>query len=133
VGDGVLGVDPDRNAGMVEECRHRIVSGAIAAVENNFHLYHASMGVHERFGDGCGGKAIGLDQGAFFAPFSASTTSWVQLGVVPYSGVKQAAISAVRTLRGQKTSRLKRWFGRVRRQPAQSAVRKAAKPRATAS
>ena len=73
------------------------MSGAIAAVENNFHLYPAPGGVHKRFGNGRGGKAIGLDQDAFFAPVSASTTSWVQLGVMPYSGVKQTVISAART------------------------------------
>jgi hypothetical protein len=37
------------------------MGGAIAAVENNFHLYPAPIGVHKRFGDGRGGKAIGLD------------------------------------------------------------------------
>ena len=42
------------------------MSGAIAAVQNNFHLYPTPVGVHECFGDRRGGKAIGLDQDAFF-------------------------------------------------------------------
>jgi|SRR6516164_2020541 len=36
--DGVLGIDPDRNSGVSQEGCRRIMSGAIAAVENNFHL-----------------------------------------------------------------------------------------------
>jgi len=62
--DGVLGIDPDRNSSVSQEGRRRIMSGAIAAVENNFHLDSAPIGVHERFGDGRGGKIIGLDQDA---------------------------------------------------------------------
>ena len=40
------------------------MSGTIAAVEHDFHLYPAPMGIDQRFGDGRGGKAIGLDQDA---------------------------------------------------------------------
>jgi hypothetical protein len=44
VGDGVLGVDPHRNPGMGQERRRPIMSRAIAAVENNFHLYPTPVG-----------------------------------------------------------------------------------------
>ena len=65
VGDGVAGVDPNGNASVSQEGRGRIMSGAIAAVEYHFYVYPAPVSVHQRFGDGCGGKAIGLDQDAF--------------------------------------------------------------------
>jgi hypothetical protein len=65
VGNGVPGIDPHGNAGMVKESRRRIVRGAITAVENNFHLDPPPVSVHQCFGDRRGGKAIGLDQHVF--------------------------------------------------------------------
>jgi hypothetical protein len=44
------------NSGVGQERRRRIMSDAIAAVENNFYLHPGPMSVDERFGDGRGGK-----------------------------------------------------------------------------
>jgi hypothetical protein len=66
------------------------------------------VGVDQRFGDRRGGKAIGLDQDAFFRAGQCVHDLRVQLGVMPYSRVKQTVISAARAYGGQKTSRPKR-------------------------
>ena len=58
----VLSLDQAGDAGVVDERRRGIFFRALAPVEDDFEFDSALVRIHQRPGDGRGGKGVSLDQ-----------------------------------------------------------------------
>ena len=62
VGDGVLGVDQDRDAGVGKEGGGGVPGGGVALVQDGLDLHAAFPGIKQRLGDRLRGEGVRLNQ-----------------------------------------------------------------------